>query len=145
MSETVKTPRHVWIVGVIALIWNALGAMDFLMSKFQTEKYLNMMDEAQRAYFTSFPWWINVAWGAAVWGGVLGSILILLRNRLAVPIFGFGLVAMLVNFVYGFFLTDPSMQDVVGGIELAFTAGIIIVAFLLLHYARNLNAAGILK
>ncbi len=46
MSETPEvrgpaTPRHLWVVGVIALLWNAVGAMDYVMTQTQNEAYMS--------------------------------------------------------------------------------------------------------
>jgi hypothetical protein len=29
-AQASRTPRHLWIVGIVALLWNLLGAMDYL-------------------------------------------------------------------------------------------------------------------
>ena len=38
------------------------------------------------AYIDGFPIWARVGWGLGVWGGLAGSILLLMRHRSAVPV-----------------------------------------------------------
>jgi len=32
-NSTVATPWHVWVVGIVALLWNAMGALDYTMTE----------------------------------------------------------------------------------------------------------------
>ncbi|MBZ0113875.1 MAG: hypothetical protein K8J08_15540, partial [Thermoanaerobaculia bacterium] len=61
-----KTPVHLWIVGVLALLWNAVGAFDFTATQVQLESYMEQFSEAQLEYFYGFPWWVTIAWAVAV-------------------------------------------------------------------------------
>lgn len=140
-----KTKWHIWVVGLVALLWNAGGAMDYTMMKLGSEDYLAQLTPEQLAYFNSYPLWINIAWPVAVWGAVLGSILILLRSQWAVAAFAVSLVGLLLNMLYNFVLADPGIHDLIGAFQLAFTAAIVLVAVLLLHYARRMRDAGQLR
>jgi hypothetical protein len=67
-----------------------------------------------------------------------------LRNRLAVPVFGVSLAAMVVTFFHNYVLTNGfSIMGGAGG--LAFTAVIFIVGVALLLYSRSLFRKGILR
>ncbi len=145
MTDVQKTPKHLWIIGIIGLIWNLMAAFDYLMAKFQVAAYTEMWSAAEQAYFTSFPLWVNATWAVAVWGAVLGSVLLLMRNEWAVAAFAISLLAMLLNTLYSFVLADLRIQDVAGPGALAFTSVIVIFALLLLHYARRMRDAGVLR
>jgi len=30
-----KTPIHLWVVGILAILWNSIGAVDYLMTQTQ--------------------------------------------------------------------------------------------------------------
>ena len=32
MADITRTPWHVWLVGVLSLLWNAYGGYDFIMT-----------------------------------------------------------------------------------------------------------------
>ncbi len=141
MTES-KTPWHIWAVGLISLLWNAMGAMDFTMSNLQTESYMAQLNEAQAAFFTGFPLWVTLSWGIAVFGAVLGSVLILLRKKLAVPVFLVALAALLVTSLHNFVLSEVKISDIAGTGAMIFTLVIFLVAVLLLLYSKAQSKAG---
>ena len=70
------TPKHLWIIGVLALLWNAMGAFDYLMTQTENEGYMSNFSPEQLEFFYGFPAWLVAFWALAVWGGVLSSITI---------------------------------------------------------------------
>ena len=42
-TTATKTPIHLWIVGVIALLWNAFGCYDYFMTRTQGAAYVKSM------------------------------------------------------------------------------------------------------
>jgi hypothetical protein len=119
-----------------------MGAMDFTMSNLQTESYMAQLNEAQAAFFTGFPLWVTLSWAIAVFGAVLGSVLILLRKKLAVPVFLLALLALLVTSLHNFVLSEIKISDIAGIGAMIFTAVIFLVAILLLLYSKAQAKAG---
>ena len=64
------------------------------------------MTPAQIAHYQEMPIWMIAVWTIGVWGAMLGSVLILLRNKLAFPVFAVSLAAFLVSLIYTYVLTD---------------------------------------
>ena len=56
---------------------------DYLATKLQLDFYMSQFSEEQLEYFYGFPAWATSGWAIAVWGALLGSILLLLRTRWA--------------------------------------------------------------
>ena len=138
------TPKHLWIVGILSLVWNAVGAFDYLMTQTRNPAYMGNFSPEQLEFFLGFPAWVDGAWAIAVWGSVLGSVLLLLRRRLAVPVFVVALVAMAVTTVHNFVLSDG--LEVMGGMgPAAFSALIFVVGVLLVLYARAMARRGVLR
>jgi len=119
--------------------------MDFTMSNLQTESYMAQLNEAQAAFFTGFPLWVTLSWGIAVFGAVLGSVLILMRKRLAVPVFLVALVALLITSLHNFVLSEVKISDIAGTGAMIFSAVIFVVAILLLYYSKAQAKAGVLR
>lgn len=140
-----KTPLHLWIIGVVSLIWNAGGAYDYLMSQLKNEAYLAILTEPQRAFLDGVPLWFEASWAVGVWFSVLGSILLLCRSRLARTCFGFSLLGLAVSSVYSYAIATPSTIEISGTAALLFTAAIIIVLILLYLYARLMTRRGVLR
>lgn len=139
-----KTPWHLWGVGGLSLLWNAGGGFDFVMTLTDNEAYMGQFTPEQRTYFTTFPFWLILAWGVAVWSAIAGSILLLLRSRWAEPAFWLSLVAMLVTAAHNYLLSETSMLELVGPFALIFSAAIVLVTLALIYYARRMNEAGYL-
>jgi hypothetical protein len=142
-SPARRTPLHLWVVGVITLLWNAMGCFDYLMTETRNEAYLKQFTPEQIAYFTSFPAWTVAFWALAVWGGLAGSILLLLRKRFAYPVFAVSFVSMLVTSVYSYGFSNG--LEAMGGVgTLIFSAVIFVVALFLVLYARAMVKRGVL-
>jgi len=138
-----RTPWHLWVVGILSLLWNAMGAFDYLMTETRNAAYMAQFTPEQLAYFEGFPKWVVAAWAIAVWGGVLGSVLLLLRRALTVEVFLISFVAMLVTMVHNYLLS-PGLKVMGGPGPIVFSAVIAVVALLLIVYARGMRARGVL-
>lgn len=139
-----KTPRHVWIIGAVSLLWNSFGAMDYLMTQLRVEAYMSQFTPEQLEYFYGFPWWADGAWAIGVWGSVIGSIGILLRRAWAEWAFAASIAGLIGSSIYTLVLTDG--MELMGGLgSVLFTAVIWLVAVGLFFYARHQANRGILR
>ena len=68
--NTQPTPWHLWAVGVVGLLWSAMGAMDYVMTQTHNEAYMSAFTPEQLAFFYGIPIWAVATWAIAVWGGV---------------------------------------------------------------------------
>lgn len=145
MTEVRKTPVHLWIVGVVSLLWNAVGAFDYTMTKMQNPEYLAAFTPEQQAWFAGFPLWANIGWALGVWGSVLGSLLLLARSRHAVSAFAVSLVGLAISCIYQFGLHYGDLMRLFGTFPMIFTAIIWVILIALFVYARKQAAAGALR
>ncbi|CAN5352375.1 hypothetical protein BH09PSE1_BH09PSE1_27880 [soil metagenome] len=138
---TVKTPWHLWVVGVLSLLWNGFGAIDLTMTLAAREVWFKAMGmtSAQVAMFDALPGWMWVAWAFGVYGAIAGSILLLLRRKWAVQAFGLSILGALASLAYHSFLAGP------GGPGPIFPAIIVVIAALLLWYAWAMGKRGVLR
>lgn len=109
-----KTPVWFWIVGVVALIWNSFGAVDYTLTQIGNEAYLAAFTEEQLAFYLGFPAWYEAVWAIAVWSAVVASIALLIRSKYAAPVFLVSLAFFLVSAAYLFGFT--AAFDLMGGI-----------------------------
>lgn len=141
----VKTPWHLWVVGIVSLLWNAMGALDFIMTQLNSEAWLKSFTAEQKEYIHGFPLWSVVAWGVGTLGSFLGSLLLLLRRRLAVHLFAASLVGAVFTSLYSFVLSDGIKIMGGGAGMVVFNAIIVTVSVLLLVYARAMRKRGVLR
>lgn len=147
MSEdTVATPRrtpvHFWVVASLAVLCDLVGAFDYLMTQTRNEAYMGQFTPEQLEYFYGFPAWAVAFWALAVWGGLLGALLLLPRKRLAEPVLLGSFASVVVTFVHNFLLSDG--MEVMGGGGVAFSGVILGVALGLWLYARAMVKRGVL-
>lgn len=137
-----RTPWHVWVVGILGLLWNAVGAFDYLMTQTENEAYMGQFTPEQLEYFYGFPAWVVAVWALAVWGGVVGTLLLLSRKRLAVPVLLVSFLSMVVTSIHNFLLSDG--LEVMGTAGVVFSAVIFVFALGLWLYARSMASKEIL-
>ena len=140
-----KAPVHLWVVGIVSLLWNAYGAIDYTMTELGNQAYLTGMglDEEALAYVAAFPAWAVAAWAVGVWGSLIGAILLLVRSRFAAPAFLLSLAGAVVSIGYQF--TSDAPASFTSGINAAIPAVILILIVAQWYYARRMIAAGVLR
>lgn len=143
MNEPIKTPWHLWVVGIVSLLWNLGGVASYLATETGNLEPLGMTGE-QIDYFTSFPAWAVAVWALGVWGAALGSLLLILRKKLAVTAFAISIVGLLGTTYYERVVADiPESMQTHG--QLWFAAAIWVITFALFLYARRMAASGVLR
>jgi hypothetical protein len=146
MATTVQdhTPVHLWIVGIVALLWNAYGCYDYVMSVMANQAYMSQFTADQIAYWDSLPSWLTAFWALGVWGALAGSLLLLARSRHAVLAFGLSLLGIVVSFGYQMAATEmpASMQE---GAMAIMPWVIFIVGVALFLYSRNMEKKGVIR
>jgi hypothetical protein len=115
MENAVKpaVPGWYWIVALLALLWEALGCYAYLTQ-------ISAVDDVT-------PVWVSAAFAVAVWVGLLGAILLLMRQKFARAAFAVSLVAVLVQLAGILFVMKPAP----GGQPAALYAVVVIGAVLL--------------
>jgi hypothetical protein len=144
MGGGARAPWHLWAVGIVALLWNALGCLDYTMTQVQGDAWLANMDptEVQLAWFHGMPAWADAAWAIGVWGGLLGAILLLVRRSWATPVFVASFLGWLAGAVYAFVLSN-GMEAMGGWWPVQFVHGGAAVFFV--WYARMMSKRGVLR
>ncbi len=139
MTEAIgklKLPLWIWIAAAFGVGWNIFGVIQLLGSINQTPEALSAkgMTTAQALIYASIPIWMNVGFAIGVFGGLIGSSLLLLRNRFAVPVF----LASVVGYVTLF------IGDIIHGVFEAFgTQQVLILSTVVAIAAALLWVAGI--
>lgn len=137
-----RAPVHLWIVGVLTLLWNLMGAFDYLATELRFDAYMSQFSQEQLDYFYGFPWWAVAAWAIAVWLALAGSITLLLRRKWAVCLFGTSFLGLIVTTIYNFGLSNGA--ELMGPGAVIFTAVIWVVAIFLVLYSWWLTKKGVL-
>lgn len=142
---TVKTPWHLWLVGVLAVLFNAIGPYDYVRTMLEGATYLASvgMTPAQIAYYETLPVWVHAVWAIGVWAAIAAAILLLLRRKLAMPVFALSLGAFALNMLHTYGLSEGGR---IMGQQMAVTNVIIAAVLLfLIWYAWMMGKKGVLR
>lgn len=93
-------------VAVVLVLWGLLGCASFYAHVVYGPDMDPNATDWDRAFFAALPAWLNWVYVVAVGAGLLGSIALLLRSRLARPLYLVSLIAVIVQFGYIFLATD---------------------------------------
>ncbi len=140
-----RTPWHLWAVGVVAVLFNGFGVFDYVMSKTRGAAYLESagMSADQVEHYMALPFWMNCVWAIGVWGAIAASILLLLRNRLAAPIFPISLAAFLLSLLYHYVLSGAAAMMGTAGTVSSAVIALMLTLFLL--YSQAMAKRGFLR
>lgn len=139
----VRAPASFWIIAGLSLPWNGFGAFDYVMTQTRNRAYLAQFTPEQVAWFEQFPPIMSAAWAIGVWGSVLGSILLLMRSRHAVPAFVASVAGLAVSTVFQFTTDMPDSLRTAGMIAMNAVIWGALLFFLL--YAVRMVGRGVLR
>jgi len=123
-----------WIIGGVTLLFNVAGAANFLTQ--MNPNAVAAMPDEYRAIVESRPVWATGAFALAVFGGVLGCLLLLLRKSVAYYVFIASLLGAAVAQIPLFGMVDmPAGVLVGGGMQLVVTG-------LLVWYVKKTEQKG---
>ena len=135
-----KPTRSFRIVSILALVWNALGVVTYLMSVTMSAETLAAMPEAERALYTDIPVWVTAAYAIAVFGGTIASIALLMRKAWAVPVFVISLVAIIAQMSHALFMS--ALIEVQGAGAAVLPVLIVVIAAFLVWYSMSAKKKG---
>ncbi len=87
-----------WIIGAVALIWNVMGVINYFVQ--MNPDMLAGYSESARAIVEGRPVWATGGFAIAVFGGVLGCLLLLLRKSAATYVFIASLLGVIVTHIH---------------------------------------------
>lgn len=137
-AASTTRPMGYWMIAAAALLWNLLGLAMWYLQVSMTPEAIAALPVEQRQVYEAAPPWVDIAFGVAVFGGVLGALGLLLRRRWAVALFALSLLGLLVQLVSVFTMT-PALA-VHGPSVLVRSGVLVLIALFLLWYSRRAAA-----
>ncbi|MDQ3143644.1 MAG: hypothetical protein M3Q57_02020 [Pseudomonadota bacterium] len=142
MEEQVRSavPTWFWIAAGLALLWEAFGCFMY-WTQVTTDPATLPLD--QRTMWEATPPWIVGAYAVAVWVGLVGAVLLLMRRKAAVPLLLVSLLAVLVQF--GGVMLVPALRQVTPDDAFTLPIVIVVVCYLIFMLARLAGRRGWLR
>lgn len=97
-DTTVRVHWSFWAIGSVALLWNLMGCVNFFAQ--MDPDVLARYRQSEQAIVASRPLWATAGFALGVFGGALGSVLLLLRRQSAFPVFVLSLLGVLVTMAH---------------------------------------------
>ncbi len=119
-----------WVICVIALIWNIMGCINFIM-QMNPEMVANFPEAAQ-SLITTRPVWATTAFALAVFSGLVGDVLLFLRKPTAYYLFTASFFGVLIANIH----TIHVSHDI--NIFIGSAMSLVVAAFLI-WYTRYTN------
>jgi hypothetical protein len=139
-STDTKPTTTFWIITVLALLWNIIGVTAYIMQVTMTPEAIAALPENQRAMYTDVPAWATSAFALATWGALLANVMLLMRKKLAGPLFVASFFAILVSMYHSFFMTN--MIEVSGAAGTLLPITIILIGAFMVIFTRRVAAKG---
>ncbi len=140
MNPSVKPPLWFWAVSAAMLLWNGLGAMAYVADATITADALNALRDAERVLRASRPAWATGAFAVAVFGGVVGCLLLLVRSRWALPVLALSLLGVVAQMTHAFLIANS--YEVYGPAGLTMPALVLTFSLFLVCFARCARVRG---
>lgn len=106
MMTRVEAPAWFRIVSILLVLWEAMGCFACVMQFRLGAAAMGPVDAWSAAYYAALPGWYNPVYAVATFGGLLGGLALILRDRRALWLFRVSLAAVIVMFGYAFAATD---------------------------------------
>ncbi len=95
-----------WVVAWVCLVWYCVGAVNYVEDLMYTAEQMPLLASKHRALLQDRPTWIAVAAGIGVFGGVFGSLALILKKAIAQGILVTAFLGVLVHMSWVVFVVD---------------------------------------
>ena len=141
--DTANPPPWYWVVGIATLLFELAGCFFYLVEVKMSAADMAALPIDQAAMLAARPGWYYAAFGIAVWVGLAGAVLLLLRRQWSAWALLISLVAAIVQF--SSVLIVPKMREMTPSDALFVPITVIIVAYAVWQFAKLSRRRGWLR
>ena len=132
-----KPSNLFWAISSSALVWNLMGVFNYLDQAFMTNKVLETLPKEQQILYQDVQAWVTAGFAIAVFSGTLGSLLLLLKKKIASTFFIISFLGIMGHMSYGLLIDQNS--DSYGTMGVAMPIIMIVFGGYLIWYSRKAN------
>jgi hypothetical protein len=144
MADMTRPPLWFWIVTGALALWEVMGCFACITQIRLGAAAMGPVDDWSLKYYAALPVWYNGVYAIATFGGLLGAVALLLRDRRAALVFQISLAAVVVMFGYAFVATDLIAHKGLATV-LPFPLVIAAIGALAIGFARFADGKGWLR
>tara|TARA_B110000003_G_scaffold274027_1_gene312951 strand:+ start:534 stop:977 length:444 start_codon:yes stop_codon:yes gene_type:complete len=139
MSSKFSKSKSFLVIGILALLWNIMGLFQFIMAAFMQDIMLKTYSETytaqQMELFLNTPSWYYVFFGVCTITGVLASIALILKKKIALPLFLVSLLTVLV--IQGYWILATQAIALLGTEAIIMPMLVIVTSIFLYFYSKG--------
>lgn len=138
-----QPPKWYIPVAIVALLWNLLGCVAYLMDVMLKPEEIAKLTAAQQAMHNARPAWSIAGTALAVWFGAAGSLGLIIKKRWATAALVASLVGVIVQDVWLFGVSGAATSG--GAAAFVLQGLVLLVGVALVMMARTATARGWIK
>ncbi len=128
------------LAAIAALLFMSFGCVMYIMHVFAD---VSSMPLDQRAAYEAEPAWVTAAYAIAVWVGLIGTVMLLLKNRFAEPVLAVSLLATLAWL--GGLIGVTALRETMSASDLLVALVVTALTWTIFWFARHSRQRGWLK
>lgn len=132
--------RWFWAGAIASLLFMVFGCLSYVMHVTLDPASLPL-DE--RMMMEAVPAWMTAAFAIAVWAGLAGTVLLVMRRKIAEPVLLVSLIAVTVQF--SAYFIDPELRDAMPPDGLLIPVAILLVTWTIFWFAHHSRRRGWLR
>jgi len=143
MKNISKQPSiNFWIISILALLWNLIGIFAYLGQSFMSKNAIQSLSQSEQNYLSNLPAWVTAAFASAVFAGLFGAVGLLIRKKIALPLFVFSLITLIIQQQYNFFIQN----DIdINGVKLILPLMTLFIGIFLVWFSSKMSKIGVLN
>jgi len=102
VEDKKNIPKWFNIAATVALIWNLMGIIAFVMHIMMAPDMIAKLPQAEQVFYATVPLWATIAFTCAVFGGTLGALALLMKKTLAFPLLVLSLLGVVTQMFHSF-------------------------------------------
>ena len=129
--------RWYMAAAIASVLFMLVGCAGFVLDRMTDP---NSLPLDRRTVVLARPMWSVLAYGVAVWVGLAGAVLLLMRRKLAEPLLLVSLITALFTFLP--YAVVPGVRDNVSTNDIAFALVILAITWTIFWFARHSRQRG---
>lgn len=138
MKTYYKPPTSFWVIAIIGLLWNLMGVYQFYLGNYELESLRDSVSVEEFTIMESLPLWYSIVFAVAVFSGVIGCVMLLLKTKVATLFFMISLITVLIIEIY--WLLATNIMEVAGVTAAIMPLLVIAVSIFLYFYSKGAAA-----
>ena len=138
--DKINIPKWFNTTATVALIWNLMGVIAFVMHLKMTPDMIAKLPQAEQLFYAAVPLWATIAFACAVFGGALGALALLMKKTFAFPLLVLSLLGVVTQMFHSFVIGNSF--EVFGPSSAIMPMMVFIIAIALIRWANRAKNNG---